>query len=111
MKQRTKSQFLNCFEENKNRSRMNQSLPGKITLPLHPETYMNEPAMCKSSIGFRASLGLKFFVTKDNLELSWKIKLKRGNVKLRREKNQIFVALKKSLCNKLEPTANVINKF
>ena len=62
---------------------MNKTPPGKITFPLHPDPFMNEPGMCKSTIGYRSSLGLKFFVTKDNLDLSWKIKLKRGNIKFR----------------------------
>ena len=54
---------------------------------------MNEPGMCKSTIGYRSSLGLKFYVTKDNLDLSWKIKLKRGNIKFRYDRAEFDTAV------------------
>jgi hypothetical protein len=58
---------------------MNRSC--KLSFPLHPEPVMNDPGMCKSSIGHGSSLGIKFFVTKENTELTWKIKMKRGRIK------------------------------
>ena len=72
---------------------MNKTLQAKITFPLHPEPLMNEPGMCKSTIGYRSSLGLKFFVTKENLDLSWKIKLKRGNIKFRYDRQNCDTAV------------------
>jgi hypothetical protein len=81
------SQIINSNYK-KNLIRMEQPGPNKscpqqkISFPMHPEPTMNEPGMCKSSIGAGSSLGLKYFVTKENFELSWKIKLKRGSIKL-----------------------------
>ncbi len=62
-------------------SKSNKNSPSKITFPMHPEPIMNEPGMCKSKIGSGSSLGLKFFVSKENMELTWKIKLERGSLK------------------------------
>ncbi len=59
----------------------NKSAGCKVTFPMHPEPIMNEPGMCKSKIGSGASLGLKYFVSKENMELTWKIKLRRGSLK------------------------------
>ena len=84
------SQIINAAYKT-NLIRMEQAQAGsnkssshqKISFPMHPEPTMNEPGMCKSSIGSGSSLGLKYFVTKENQELSWKIKLKRGSIKFR----------------------------
>jgi hypothetical protein len=81
---------------------MNKTSMCKISFPLHPDPIMNEPGMCKSSIGYGSSLGVKFFVKKENCELTWKLKLKRGNVKLGIFRRPIRQVEKGSSSNKNE---------
>ena len=81
---------------------MNKTSMCKISFPLHPDPIMNEPGMCKSSIGYGSSLGVKFFVKKENCELTWKLKLKRGNVKLGIFRRPIRQVEKGSRSHKIE---------